>query len=267
MSNGDSGGYRIIGSVLCLVVFGVGAAVKFERAQRRATGSGGQEVVESPSEREMREEYNQAVAVHNDACEHYKAGRYQEAVDGFTRALAMSPNSSESLVYRGMAYVKLEMLNEALADFNRANPSRAATIDELAVVKGDCLFVLGQAKEAEATYSEGLRDAPGNLPLLLRRAQVRSELDDVEGALADFDAIFEQDPGIFGRKLVAEAHYARGSLLVSQGDSVKGRADIDTALKMGFGRRGRAAGGRQQNDESADAQEDDELLKAGAGKE
>ncbi len=248
MSEGTSAvpkviGFMLMGGLACLGILG-----KMERASRRAAGHGGEQVVESPLLRESREKHNRAATAHNAAVTLMQAGRYQEAIDGFTQALAIQPDSSETLVHRGMAYMAIDMEEKALADFERASPSPAASVDELASFRGDCLFVLGREKEAEETYTEGLALSPDNPKLLLRRAQVRGQLDDYDGALEDFDTLFKQKAGIFQRRLFAEAHYARGLLLISQGKVAEARADMARASELGFDLEKETADQREQND-------------------
>jgi len=70
----------------------------------------------------------------------FEAGRWQEAVDAFTRFLAAHPSSparGEVYYYRGLAEVRLSRRAEALADFQRA--TRAAG---RALVDGGPLFGL-----------------------------------------------------------------------------------------------------------------------------
>jgi len=100
----------------------------------------------------------------------FEAGRWQEAVDGFTRFLAAHPSSpvrGEVYYYRGLAEVRLSRRAEALADFQRA--TRAAAPPPIPayaqVAAGNLHFEEGRDWDAVRAYSGVLGDPPDGVPL------------------------------------------------------------------------------------------------------
>ena len=100
----------------------------------------------------------------------FEAGRWQEAVDGFTRFLAAYPSSparGEVYYYRGLAEVRLNRRNEALADFQRA--MRAAPPPPISayvqVAIGNVHFEEGRDWDAVRAYNGVLGNPPDGVPL------------------------------------------------------------------------------------------------------
>ncbi|MEI6519364.1 MAG: tetratricopeptide repeat protein, partial [bacterium] len=53
-------------------------------------------------------------------CSYYSQRNYQPAIDQFSQALAITPNLTKVLTYRGMSYSKLNEYEKAAKDFNAA---------------------------------------------------------------------------------------------------------------------------------------------------
>jgi tetratricopeptide (TPR) repeat protein len=50
----------------------------------------------------------------------YQAGKYEEAIAQFNKALELDPNQTSSIAIRGRCYVKLNQYDRAIADLNTA---------------------------------------------------------------------------------------------------------------------------------------------------
>jgi len=64
--------------------------------------------------------------IYNDRASTYvNLGKYSKAIDDYNRAIELDPNSSTGAYYhgRGMAKDMLGLYDDAIADFNIANPS------------------------------------------------------------------------------------------------------------------------------------------------
>jgi tetratricopeptide (TPR) repeat protein len=147
-------------------------------------------------------------------------GRYEQAVEQFTAAIALNPNSWNAYYQRGFARENLQAFDEALADYaaalqlkpdlvqartaragilaNKGDARRA--IEELTQViraqpnaeayfsRGRAYAALGEHERAIEDFTwviEHLRDAPN---VYLARAQSRRALGDQEGAAQDVAA-------------------------------------------------------------------------------
>jgi len=100
----------------------------------------------------------------------FRAGRFDQAVDGFTRFLEAHPTSparGEVYYYRGLALVRLGRQAEALADFERAG--RSAPPGPIAayaqVAAGNLHFEAGRNWDAIRAYNRVLGDPPDGVPL------------------------------------------------------------------------------------------------------
>jgi len=144
-------------------------------------------------------------------------GRYEKAIEQFTQAIALDPNSSNAYFQRAFAKEALNAFDDALADYQTAlqlNPGLTAARTARAAIysnKGDhrraideLTQVIESQPNAEAYYNRGrayaslgeharaiedftwvidhLRDAPY---VYFARANSRRELGDLEGAAQD----------------------------------------------------------------------------------
>jgi len=100
----------------------------------------------------------------------FQAGRYSEAVKGFSRYLRMDPDSpdrGEVYYYRGQALVHLERRPEAKADFLRAVGAGARPpIDQFArVALGNLYYEEANDVEAVKQYAAVLADPHDEVPV------------------------------------------------------------------------------------------------------
>jgi tetratricopeptide (TPR) repeat protein len=101
----------------------------------------------------------QAMAEKERGNENFKAGRYDEAIDCYTRGIKCDPQSAVLVANRAMALLKKNRFESANAD---------ATV----------------AVGLDPTYTKAY----------LRRATARRELGDFEGAVRDFEKVLELEP-------------------------------------------------------------------------
>jgi tetratricopeptide (TPR) repeat protein len=147
--------------------------------------------------------------------------RFDEAIAAANQLVQRSSTATE-YVRRGTIYVRAGRADEAVADFAWA--ANLAPHDTLgSEQRCAALAMLGRNEDAQRACDEGLAGAPGNVPLLTRRAYVRLRLRAFDGAIADFDAVLAASPdnafALFGRGLARER----------KGDQVAGEADIAAA--------------------------------------
>lgn len=83
----------------------------------------------------------------------------EDALKGFTRALALNPNSVPDLINRGGLLSALGRLAEALADFDKAL-TLAPPDPKLLMNRADALGLLERYTEADAVYDEVIKRDP-----------------------------------------------------------------------------------------------------------
>lgn len=139
-----------------------------------------------------------------------QAGRYEEALAAYGKALALSPESAEALHGRGLALLELMRNEEAIASFRDAlklDPSIAQAHYKLGVA----LSEQGRRQEAADAYGSALAlnphyaEAHNNLGVLL------SDEGRLDAAVASYQKALAANPAL------AEAHLNLGNALVRLG--------------------------------------------------
>jgi tetratricopeptide (TPR) repeat protein len=132
----------------------------------------------------------------------FGAGRYEEAVEVYTRAVLAGDLDPEALAIafnnRGVAYNELGDYDKAIQDYGQA----------LALVPGD------------KTATKNLRNAH------IRRGGAAQQLGEQDAALADYTRAVELEPGH------PLAYRRRGQLLLEQGDAAAALADLRRAEEL-----------------------------------
>ena len=201
------------------------------------------------------------VAHSNLALAHLNAGNLVMAVDGFTRAIAISPQIADSYNNRGMAYRKQKKVKEALADFTMATtlePTKAAywynraetyydegqceraipdysrvielepDMDDARMARGVCLGMQGDFKGAMEDFAKLIQDDPGNLDARFNLGKAQYAVGDIDGALAGFTTIVERDP------TYAKALYHRAVILIQMNRFEEAWRDVRNVQALGF---------------------------------
>ncbi len=125
----------------------------------------------------------------------FREGRYEQAVELFTTAIVSGELDVEALAVaynnRGVAYDQLGDYDRAVADYQEAlslKPDDAMSRRNLRVVlvrRGVALANTGEYQRALTDLSKAIELGPDKAIAWLRRAQVRMESGDLEGAAAD----------------------------------------------------------------------------------
>lgn len=120
---------------------------------------------------------------------HLAAEEWQAAVDRFSEAIQADPDRIDAYIGRGMAWRRLDELDNAYADFNTAlkrDPANATALQ----FRGEVRFYMGDTEGAvedlEAASNHG---APAELlaEVIFARAHGRLVDGNLAGAAADFD--------------------------------------------------------------------------------
>lgn len=138
----------------------------------------------------------------NDA---YNAGRVEEAVEAFSRAVAAGDLEPEALAItfnnRGVAYAELGDFDRAISDYTRAlglKPNDAKTITNLRIAylrRAGSAAEAGRTDAARADYARAIEAQPAHPTAWLRRGQLHAALGELEAAKADLEKARELDPG------------------------------------------------------------------------
>ena len=134
----------------------------------------------------------------------YGDGRYEAAVDAFTRAILAGDLEPSALAVtfnnRGVAYSELGDYDRAIADYGEAlalAPGDATTIRNLRIAhirRAAAAARLGDRAAAQADYDRAIQLEPAHPLAYLRRGQLALERGDRAAAIADLTRARELDP-------------------------------------------------------------------------
>jgi DnaJ family protein C protein 7 len=132
--------------------------------------------------------------------ERFKANDFRGALDYYTKALELEPQSSTLLSNRAAALVKLQRVEEAIEDCKKAievEPKFARAHARLA----KCNFLLGNVKEAKKMYEYSIVLDP----MLSAAKDELKQLESFERTMKELDNAFEQGRTDIASGLVAAA--------------------------------------------------------------
>ncbi|MCK9915128.1 tetratricopeptide repeat protein [Microbacteriaceae bacterium K1510] len=152
-------------------------------------------------------------------------GRLDEALASYDKALALQPNYATGHSNRGAVLSDLKRLPEALAAFERALALQPDHIEAL-YNHGHVLHGLGRFEEAIASYDRVIALRPAFVAAYINRASSLNELNRYDEALASCDRALAAQPNF------VEAHANRGMALHALARYDEAMAAFDRALAL-----------------------------------
>jgi tetratricopeptide (TPR) repeat protein len=149
-----------------------------------------------------------------------EAGRYQEAIENLSAALAKRPNDPDLLYYLGRAAGLLS--KRSIDTLTEAYPDSARTHQAMA----ENYFVLRQMPQAEGEFRAALQQRPDIPGLHMELGLVYAGAAQWPKAEEEFRAETKLQPGN------AEAAYRLGSALLQQGKIHEAREELTRADKL-----------------------------------
>ena len=134
------------------------------------------------------------------------AGKHQEGLACFDRALALKPRFIAALLHRGIVLHELKRPHDALDSYGRILAQRADCIEAL-YLRAICLDDLGRFDEAIRSYDAVLALRPDFIEALVKRGDALCEIDRQEEAITCYDRALSSRPQDF------EARFNRGLAL------------------------------------------------------
>lgn len=173
----------------------------------------------------LREDPDNARALHLCGALAFQEGNYPAAVDCIERSLAREPANPAAWNNLGEARRKLSQLEEALACYDRAlelQPSYSETLSNRGIV----LQALERFDDALFSYDRALAIDAGNARALNNRGTLLRKLKRLPEALASFDQALSISANY------AEAHANRAAVLKDMGHSAAALAGYASALAI-----------------------------------
>ena len=159
-------------------------------------------------------------------------GRFQEAIDAYTRALNIDLNDQvASLAYNNRGYIKAFFtmdLPGAIKDLDeviRISPHEAGPFGARGRVKLD----LADFTSALVDFEEAIRIRPESADLIVARGDAKKGLGDFDDALADYTLAIEK-----AKEMISDfgAHRHRGNLKAETGDFDGALSDLNRAIDI-----------------------------------
>ncbi len=110
----------------------------------------------------------------------------QDAIKAFSKSLEILPTYSDAYGQRGLAYYRLNQLDQAVYDYQQAikfNPQNVTALSNL----GTLYFQQGKYQEAKSSFEQALRYNPNFVDALANYASTLGTLGDYMGSITYFN--------------------------------------------------------------------------------
>jgi len=168
---------------------------------------------------------HRSVLIYNTGQVYLAIGKLEDALEYYSRAIAMDPNFSEYYNERGSILLKLDRLSEAEADFRKAidlSPPYYEVFTNLA----QCYRKMGRYDAAIDSYSRALDLEPKQVLALVGRGQAQELSGGRDGAILDYTMALSYEPEQW------EVLANRGVLHYEGGNSEAALQDFNAAIRL-----------------------------------
>ena len=161
-----------------------------------------------------------------EAEEHFKSGRYEEAVQAYTKTLQLDPNNKQALYNRGRAYDELENYGEAITDLKAAIKIDEKNVRYLLSL-GDVYYKQKKYDNARYYYGLAVDVERNNAVALYKKAKANHQMGKVDEAMKGYAAALREN------EEMGEAYLSRAALKISQKDKKGACEDLRKAESLG----------------------------------
>lgn len=150
--------------------------------------------------------------------------RYQEAVNCYDSAIAISPSVVGHYCERGRCLARLNRFRDAVADLTIA-VNADYKLKEALLIRGQCYHAVGETQRAISDFDRLLsrwQEAAG----YLYRGKCHRTLDDISSAMADFSQAIRLDHSL------AEAYFCRADIHAAQLNPECAMSDVEKAIEL-----------------------------------
>jgi tetratricopeptide (TPR) repeat protein len=124
----------------------------------------------------------------------YMQNKPREAASVLEAALQEQPNNQKLHLYLGVVYEQLELYNQAVSTLDRGASLGGEYAADINLNLGNNLFRLRRLEEAEAAYTEALRENGRLAEAYLNRANLRVRTESYEEAVSDYTVYLNLEP-------------------------------------------------------------------------
>ncbi|MFZ3122833.1 MAG: tetratricopeptide repeat protein [Thermodesulfovibrionales bacterium] len=181
------------------------------------------------------EAYSKAIELKPDYVEAYSErglaydniGNHQQAINDLTKAIKLEPDAANVYLVRGFAYGKLANYQQAIKDFTKVielEPDYTLAYNN----RGFAYSKLGNYQQAIKDYNRAIKLEPDEAYHYNDRGIVYKNLGNYQQAIKDFYKAIELKPEY------AEAYYSRGLVYGKLGNYQHKIKDLQIAARLGF---------------------------------
>jgi tetratricopeptide (TPR) repeat protein len=153
-------------------------------------------------------------------------GKFDRAIEDYSEAISYKPSSYEAYTNRGLVNKKLGRLNEAIADFDRAvalSTSAGKAYLNIGIINAEA----GRFVQAIEQFSRAISADPMDAEAYGNRGIAHAIIGQQGAALKDFNKAVELRPGF------AAIYYNRGKLYAASGQQERALSDFQHACRLG----------------------------------
>ncbi len=155
-----------------------------------------------------------------------ESGKFTEAINDYSLAIKHYPKYSDAYYNRGLLLVDMEYYSDAIEDFNLAIENSKMADPEVITSRGWAKFLLNDVNGAIADFDAAI-DIDSNYALPYNnRGWVKFIFGDVQGAISDINKALSNNPQML------EALNNRGWIKLSQNDLIGAIFDFEQAVEL-----------------------------------
>ena len=166
-----------------------------------------------------------AVSHFSQGVELQEQGRFEEAIDEYTKAIELDPNYAMAYSNRAAAYLYKGQYDLVMADCNKAielDPELAMAYNN----RGAAYATKGELDQAIADFDKAIELAPELAMAYNNRGAAYATKGELDKAIADFDKAIELDPDY------AKAYFGRGLTYYLKGEVAKAVSDLEKCIEL-----------------------------------
>jgi tetratricopeptide (TPR) repeat protein len=152
-------------------------------------------------------------------------GYYEAAIEDFSKAIQLNPNSDIAYLLRGDAKFKLDQYEAAIEDFSKAiqlDPDNASAYN----YRGTAKFHLNQYEAAIEDYSMSIQLDPDDINAYFNQGTAKFSLHQYEAAIEDFSTAIQFNPDN------ASVYFSRGVVKFKMHQYEAVIEDLSTAIQL-----------------------------------
>ena len=157
-----------------------------------------------------------------------RMGRYEEAVEAFTKAIEMNEEDDDAYSGRGVVYEKMQMYDRALEDYTRAIQLKSDDADTY-FFRASLYFELEKYKKALEDYTRAIQLKSDDADTYCLRGCAYCETGEYKKAIQDYSRAIELNSGD------ADYYYFRACAYDELKQYVKALSDCNKVLGLNHG--------------------------------